>query len=317
MRVPAPIELRQIGLNPEKFFYSDKKSFRGPCPECGGNRRFVIFTDNPWPLFHGYCDECPCKIKAWERVHTRVDPIELQKLKAAQEAEERAKAEYRRKKLAEFTTRELWEELAQRMTSQHIEWWESQGIPEDLQHYLRIGYLAEKKFWHGTPDGKVMHSSPAYTIPWFDLGFEFKTMQYRLISPPDPADRYRFEDGLGGGGEHFYMVNPDEPIRDKVIICEGAKKAIVTWQWLAPASQRFTILAAPSANTLRPALEATRECGLRYIILDPGAEIWASRAKTTNPKTTHIVRLPAKIDDMYLYYGLDRYAFENILTNAL
>jgi hypothetical protein len=296
----APLELAQLGLDPSAFKYSDKKSWRGPCPQCGGSRRFVIFTDHEWPLFHGFCDECGTKIKAWERVRTKYDPVKALAIKAAQEAEERERAEYRRGKLAEFATHEIRDELFERaLTQEHIDWWESQGIPEGVLKELHIGYTAEKKYYDGNHE---LQSSPAYTIPWYGGDFQFLTLQYRLLAPHNTADRYRFEDGLGGGGEHFYRVQPDQPIADKVIICEGAKKAIVTWLWLAP--EGFTVLAASSANTLRPALEATDDCGLRFVILDPGADVWVRRAAKDHRFRS--LSLPYKVDDGFLYYGLTR-----------
>src|SRR5688500_3016992 len=126
----APPEFNKLGLQADKFFYSDARSWRGPCPNCGGTRRFLMFTDHPWPLWSGQCDECPKAIKAWQKFQQEIDPLVYQQMKNAQEAEERARAEYRTKKLAEFTTHEIWQELAARMTNEHIDWWESQGVPE-------------------------------------------------------------------------------------------------------------------------------------------------------------------------------------------
>jgi len=84
----APIELQQIGLNPHDFHYSDKKSWRGPCPQCGGHHRFVVFTDHEWPLWHGYCDQCAMKIKAWQKVRVQYDPQRAAAMEAEQAREE-------------------------------------------------------------------------------------------------------------------------------------------------------------------------------------------------------------------------------------
>jgi hypothetical protein len=138
-------------------------------------------------------------------------------------------------------------------------------------------------------------------------------MQYRLIKDFDR--RYIFEDGLGGG-RYFYMTTPDQPINDKVILCEGAKKGIVAQFWLIP-DDSYTVLCASSANTFDAALEATKECGLRYIITDPGSDFYQRKAVATNKKTTHAIRLPYKIDDAWKSYGLDRSQFTSIMQNAL
>lgn len=302
-----PIELAQIGLNVNTFKYSDERSWRGACPVCGGHRRFVVFTDHEFPFWHGYCDGCGVKIKAWEKVHVKYDHQRAAAIEAERARDEAERAEYRKKKLAQFTTAELWAELRERMTQEHIEWWESQGVPEDIQRYLSIGFKADKMYHDN--NGEEQHTS-AYTIPWFGNNFEFKTMQYRL-NAPNLDDRYRFEYGLPGGGSCYYMADPSEPIKDKVIICEGAKKAIVTWYWLSNILD-FTVIAAASHNTLTPALEATKDCGLRYLILDPDSRRHSFKAVKEN-KNIKAVYLPMKIDDMYLSGLLDRNQFGNIL----
>jgi hypothetical protein len=192
------------------------------------------------------------------------------------------------------------------MQTEHVLWWESQGIPEDIQRYLSIGYKADKMYYDGE---HIERHSPAYTIPWFGFNFTFKTMQYRLCGE-GIADRYRFEYGLDGGGKHYYMPDPAEPIKDRVIICEGAKKAIVTWFHLANITD-FTVIGASSNNTLGPALEATKECGQRFIILDPGSERRAFTVARDNKAKA--VYLPQKIDDMVIAGYLDRESFEKML----
>jgi hypothetical protein len=307
----APAELSQLGLDPAAFHFSDRKSWRGPCPNCGGHRRFVMFTDHEWPLWFGFCDECGTKIKAWERVRVQFDPVKALQVKAAQEADERARAEYRRVKLAEFTTHEIRQEIFERaLTQAHIDWWESQGIPEGTLKDLHFGYTPAKKYYDGD---RELQSSPAFTIPWFGPDHQFLTIQYRLLSPANPADRYRFEDGLGGGGEHYYRVTPDKPLTDHVIICEGAKKAIITWLWLAP--EGFSVIAASSANTLTPALEATKDCAQRFVMLDPGASVWVKRAAEHHHGLRNVA-LPYKIDDGFIRHNLTRDWFTGILRQT-
>ena len=135
-------------------------------------------------------------------------------------------------------------------------------------------------------------------------------MQYRLNAPNIP-DRYRFEYGLPGGGSAYYMADPSEPIKDRVIICEGAKKAIVTWYWLSNITE-YTVIAASSNNTIKPALEATKDCGQRILILDPGSERLAFKA-AKEQKNLKALYLPEKIDDLYLAGHIDRDTFANML----
>ena len=307
----APSQLLSIGLRPHDFKYSDEKSWRGSCPSCGGTRRFVVFTDHDFPLWHGYCDECGYKIRAWEKVRVQYDPLKAEALRVEMEREQAERDEKRRKKLAEFTSAELWAELRDRMTTEHIEWWESQGVPEDIQRFLSIGFKADKMYYDS--DRNEQHS-PAYTIPYFGLNFEIKTMQYRLLAN-GIKDRYRFEYGLPGGSSCYYMTDPSEPIKDKVIICEGAKKAIVTWFHLSPSFSEYTVLGTASNKTLAPALNATQDCGLRYLILDPGSERTAFMAARDN-KNLKAIYLPEKIDDLFMAGQIERAGFSGILRAA-
>jgi hypothetical protein len=306
----APAHLAQIGLDPASFHYSDAKSWRGSCPQCGGKRRFVIFTNNEWPLWNGYCDLCGTEVKAWQKVKVQYDPQKAAAAMAEQERTKAERAELLRRKVAEFTTQEIWNVLHERMTQDHIDWWESQGIPQSIQNELRIGFTSDKAYYN---DNKNLIHSPAYTIPWFGYNYKFNTMQYRLINDGDR--RYIFENGMGGG-QHYYMTTPTETIQDKVVICEGAKKAIVTQFWLIP-DDSYTVIAASSNNTFGAALEATKNCGLRYIIMDPGSTVWEKKAVETNKKTTHVIRLPFKIDDGWKDYNLDRDTFTSIMQNAI
>ena len=227
---------------------------------------------------------------------------------AAHEAEiartEAERAERRRVKLSDFTAHEIWTEYCERMAREQVDWWEGQGIPEVIQKINRLGYTPEKKYRYG----EEMFSSPAYTIPWFGPHFQFLTMQYRLTNPHNPQDKYRFESDLPGGGSLFYMTDPEEPIKDRVIICEGAKKALVTWFWLAGDQ---TVLGAASANTVGPALEATKDCGERLLILDQGAEKMAWKLGKSH-KGLKVLFLGSKIDDAYLNGWLDRAGFAEL-----
>lgn len=309
----APVKLQELGLNVDTFKYSDQRSWRGACPVCGGSRRFVIFTDHEYPFWHGYCDECGYKVRAWEKVKVKVkyDPLQAEQMRAEMERQQAEREEQRRKRLAEFSTTELWAELRDRMTEKHIEWWESQGVPEDIQRFLSIGYKADKMYYDA--ENHERHS-PAYTIPYFAYNFQIQTMQYRLIAD-GIRDRYRFEYGLPGGSSCYYMTDPSETIKDKVIICEGAKKAIVTWFHLSPSFSEYTVLGAASNKTLAPALNATKDCGLRYLILDPGSERTAFMAARDN-KNLKAIYLPEKIDDLFMAGQIERAGFSGILRAA-
>lgn len=305
----APSQLDQIGLPPHLFKYSDARSWRGPCPVCSGHRRFVVFTDHEWPMWHGYCDECGHTIKAWEKVIMPISDEQRERARRVVEAVERQRDRERQSKLAQFTTSELWEELHRRLNDEHRRQWEAWGIPEEWQDYLELGFTPDKVYRDG--NGELKHT-PAYTIPYFHYAADkpqFKTLQYRLFNAPDPNDRYRFEQGLSAT---YYMTTPTDPIGDQVIICEGAKKGIVTRISLTD----HTVLAVPAKGTWGGAVEAVKQCGRVFVLLDPDAKAQAVKLARSIGHQARIVRLPVKIDDAVIYYGMERSAFTNMLRQA-
>lgn len=294
----APLELTRLGLDRDKFHRAGAKAWRGPCPRCGGNRHLLIFTDNPFPKWNCECQSCG--LKAWADMLNKAVKVELtpdQKRAFAQQkaADQQAADKTRRETLAKFTTAELWAELAQRMTADHRAWWVSQGVNEEWQKYLRIGFTPDK-IYRGQDD--ELHHSPAYTIPYFHTDFKFVTLQYRLADAPNPNDRYRFEQGLG---TTYYMTQPAAPIGDTVIICEGAKKAIVT---AINTPETYTVLAVPSKSDFGGVAEAVKDCGRVYVLLDPDAMFRARKlAKDIGP-AARLATLPTKVDDAIVKHGL-------------
>ena len=317
MNATAPSEFSIIGLDAGRFHKAGPNEWHGPCLMCGGQDRMVVFTARPFPSWNWFCrkchpdngwiDEIQPKLKqrqsdpAWE-----LKRIEWERERAELEARRRAETA---KKLASFTTIEIWEELNARLTADNRTWWESQGVPQDWQNYLKLGYMPEKIFNH---NGETM-SSPAYTIPYFHESWAFVTMQYRLTNPPNPNDKYRFESGLGAP---YYMTRPDAPIGEQAIICEGAKKAIVT---NVHTETTATVLAVPSKSGWRASsiLGAVKDCGRVWVILDPDAERNAYELAEAIGQAARIVTLPVKIDDGLLHYGLDKDALRMAMRQAV
>jgi hypothetical protein len=309
MNRQAPAQLDQIGLLPHLFKFSDERSWRGPCPVCGGHRRFVIFTDHEWPMWNGFCDECGHTIKAWERVTTPITDEQRQFARERAAAFDNIREQAKREALARFTTAELWQELHRRLSAEHRAQWEAWGVPDEWQDYLELGFTPDKMYRDS--NGDTRHT-PAYTIPYFHYTADkpqFKTLQYRLFNPERPEDRYRFEHGLSAS---YYMTTPTDPIGDQVIICEGAKKGIVTRVSLTD----YTVLAVPAKGTWGGIAEAVKPCGRVWVLLDPDATQNAVKLVRTIGPNARIVRMPTKIDDAALFHGLERSTFSSILKQA-
>lgn len=302
----APAELNQIGLPPHLFKYSDERSWRGPCPACGGHRRFVIFTDHQWPMWNGFCDECGHTLKAWERVTTPITDEQRNEARQRSAELDFIRDQAKREALARFTTAELWQELHRRLSAEHRAQWETWGVPDEWQDYLELGFTPDKTYRDSS--GELRHTA-AYTIPYFhyhETKPQFKTLQYRLFNPERPDDRYRFEHGLSAS---YYMTTPTDPIGDQVVICEGAKKGIVTRIRLTD----HTVLAVPAKGTWGGVQEAVKHCGRVWVLLDPDATLNAVKLARTIGKQARVVRLPYKVDDAALDYGLDKIDFAAIL----
>lgn len=291
MTADPPPQLYQLGLAADKFKRADSKSWRGPCPRCGGERRLLVFTDHPFPKWHCVCDNCGMKAWADQLNHALRQPVsdEQRSEWARQQAAEQERREaYRRERLAEFSNADLLAELHRRLTDEHRRQWEAWGVPADWQDYLQIGFHPHKTYIG--QDGAT-HHSPAFTIPYFHLGFEFKTLQYRL-SDPALSDRYRFTHGLGTA---YYMTTPSDPIGDQVLICEGAKKAMVAAVYRPDG---LTVLAVPSKSDFGGVVEAVRDCERVTVLLDPDADLQAWKlCKAIGPAARQAV-LPHKLDDV-------------------
>lgn len=296
MSKDAPIELIQLGLAHSEFKKARENEYHGPCPWCGGEDRFRIHTEHIFPKWNWECRQCGRK--GWadqlnESLRQPITEAERSRLKAINDERDRTRAADVQRRLKEITTVELWAELHRRMADEQRQWWRKQGIPDIWQDYLELGYTAEypsKEF-----------KSEAYTLPYFhhsETGKQFKTIQYRLTNPPNTGDRYRFSYGLPAT---YYNADPYEPIGDKVIICEGAKKAIVTAELM---HVNHSVLAYPSLSTMGSVTEAVKDCGYIRIIPDPDGYEQAIQFAHKHLPQAKVVRTFSKIDDAINLYGM-------------
>lgn len=276
-----PSEFTTIGLQ-GKFIRATSSEWHGPCPMCGGTDRFVIFVDKPFPKWNCFCRQC--NWKGWaDQINPAIKEITPeQRASYARRAEQEqlARVEHRRKTLAQFSRDEIWAELHERMTQANRDWWTRQGIPEDWQDFWRLGFSI---------NAPSSGSGGAYTIPFFRFGFEPENMQYRLVNPPNPNDKYRW---AGLGFSSFFTARPDMGITDEMIICEGAKKAMVA---TARAPQSMQIFAVPSKSDFA-SIETVIPGGRVWIILDPDAQAQANELARKLADAV-VVLLPVKIDD--------------------
>ncbi len=287
----------------------------GPCPFCKtGTDRFAIKETNAGYLWicrkcgSGKYEDSISYIMRRENISFMQAMSYMQKEGGVQLSEsERIVIENKEKerqalidhKLLEFTTGEIWEALHRRMVAEeiHKSWWRCSGVPDEWQVYLRLGYTPDKPYKVGD---NICHS-PAYTIPYFHYNATspkdrlFQTLQYRLTDPQCKNDKYRFEYGLSST---YYMVTPTLPIGSKVIVCEGAKKAIVTH--LFTGDENITVLGIPSKSDFCDLDKVLAHCERVWVVLDPDACDRAVMLAETMGDQARVIELPVKIDDAFM-----------------
>jgi len=303
----APAELSLLGLDRERFKRSDSKAWRGPCPQCGGKRRFAVFTYKPFPKWICVCDHCHLKVWADQLVpslKSEISPAEREKWTREREERTAKELDAQRIKRERLVNERPWIKYHSKLNKEHRSQWLSWGISDEWQDKLLLGYCI-KQYIDSTG---ARRSSPAYVIPYFHTEMEFITLQYRLFNCPNPNDRYRFEYGLGTS---YYQTAPDKPIGKVALITEGVKKGIVTKIY---GGLDLSVLSIPSKSDFAGVVNAVKHCKKVYVLLDPDAELWAIELCTRIGTTSKMVILPEKIDDLILK---DVSAAPAILSTAL
>ena len=207
------------------------------------------------------------------------------------EQEQAAQDRERVQRLAEFSTRELWEECHRRMQEEQRVWWRQQGIADEWQEYYKLGYAPQRSFSH---NGELFVAN-AYTIPIFDLGWKPINMQYRIENPPPGVGKYRQEAGLSAAA---FLSRPDMgELGGEIIVVEGAKKAAVVCAHLSDTPQ---VVGLPGCSSWAGMDTALQVCERVYVVLDPGAEEAAERLAVAIGKQAVVVTIRMKPDDALL-----------------
>ena len=280
------------------------KEYSAECPVCGdsghmGNDwpdRFRMFDDDK-PL--GWCRSCG-HVEFADGDALRPTPEQMQE---AQE-KRRQLAELERSrlqtKIERLRSEAYWEAWNQNMGESARRLWREAGIPDSMQNYWELGYR---------PDYQGQgFSSPALTIPYFAPGRQALTVQYRLLNPPKPSDKYRFETGLKSD---VWLADPEQEPTGRCLLVEGMKKAGVCFvQLVAGAGEDLTVVAVPSKSPGSQMLERIAKCEVVYIALDPdayaaqrGMRPAVNRLAKELKGRARIVKLPVKPDDFFTIYN--------------
>lgn len=275
--------------------------YSSECPECGdmghvgsdAPDRFRMFDDGKprgWCRacgFFAFADTKDGKLTDFELAEIRLERLALlaterERVKQMiQVLEEKAEWRGYHKFLLENNMRQLWRDA---------------GINDNMQEYWELGYNPSLMYtWNGESK-----TSPALTIPYWK-GEHVINLQSRLLEPVSPNDKYRFTSGLPA--PLFDPEKEDSIPSGPVLLVEGAKKAMVTWLHLGG---RYRIMGMPSKFLSQFQLEDLKECEPIVMALDPDATYDGTaerNAEALGRERVRLVRLPDKIDDLFVHHG--------------
>jgi len=323
MNVSIPQDiLDRFGFLPDAVHRSGDE-FSSACPKCGGGRggndlsdRFR-FWQRPGQATSFWCRRCGFQgFTDDNRQGYKPDLAKLQELDDLRQREAEKEEKRLQAKIQELQHQAYWKGYHDAMNPGHRGLWRRDGIPDSFQDYWQLGFRQEYK-----GDG---WTSPAMTIPYFGTNWEAKTIQYRLTQPPSPSDKYRFQQGLKA---EIWRADPDAEIKNAVIMCEGMKKAAVTFiEMVARYNHPYTVVSIPSKMPGRDLLDQMKNADPLYILLDPDAYVTtrATDGRLIPPAINRILRmtvgiprrivkLPAKADDFFTMYSGDAASFEKHL----
>lgn len=289
----TPVEFLALGLDCGKFFQKRHNEYHGPCVWCGGEDRFRIHTDRPFPHWNWECRKCGRKGWADQlnpRLREELTPEMRAEYARKQYESDIAKKNAQAKALATYQKSIIWEKHHKNLTPALRDWWRSQGIPDKWQDFWQLGFV-----WNlSIAKGIRRH---AYTIPKFGLGGKPTNLDYRIIDPPPEMGKYRPIKGLPVSP---FISRPKLPNWNEVYIVEGSKKAMVlTCHNIVPESG--LVIGIPSCNSWADIEKVAQKWEVPiWIMLDPGADEWTHRLATAIGKHAIVVELPDKPDDMVL-----------------
>jgi hypothetical protein len=251
----------------------------------------------------------------------RVNPEEelRQKALAAEKAEERLKNEIERAQEALLALQEAkaWVRYHNQMTDHSRALWRGRGVPDWYQDDMSFGYDPNHSIFAG---GKE-YLSPTLTISIWNRD-TVVGIKHRVLNQEEGCPKYYPE--MSGLGQPLFIANKDKDVEGKTVLVEGEIKAAVTFVTLD--DPNVQVLGLPGKEPKDALLKRLDKCDPIYMILDPDAyqkpsperpSAAAMIAKTLGAERILSVRLPEKIDDIIVKYGLEKEWMQSILKQAV
>lgn len=317
---PLPQDLQRFATLPD-LQYRGSNEWSAACLHCGGggqrhdkSDRLRLFAASNGHNARVWCRRCNYFEWADANETQAPDPARIKEAEELRREMAAREAKRLRFRIEELRSQAYWEGFHDAMREQHRAMWRREGISDGLQDYFRLGFVAERQF----SNGGELFTSPAMTIPVFDVGWKAVNVQYRIVNPPSGVGKYRFTAGLPAP---LYLTDPDNEPSGATLLVEGAKKAVVCYAHLG---HEFTVVAVPSKAPGQALIKRLTECDPVYVALDPdaytadkGIKPAVNRIVRMLKGRARIVKLPVKPDDMFTMYGGTASDFMNFTRQAV
>lgn len=298
------------------------KEWSSSCPHCGGEPhprgdfpdRFRMWPVSKYGKPLGWCRCCG---KVWTKKTDYIpDPAKIEAWKAERIADAERRLSETQQELKLLRDEHAWQEWhswlkADQLAQQH---WRAAGIQDPYWWgEWQLGYNPSKTFNYDSADEWQKHTTAVMTIPVRNLQGEIVNIKMRLINPMPDGTKYRMYRRVGV--EPCFVTNLDLcNTADTALVCEGEKKAMVTFLTLDnPNLQVFGLPKSPSEEILSSIKAQTI-----YYIPDPDVERPARFRvlKAWKGRDVRIVELPQAIDDYILECSLGKQNVERWLRDA-
>ncbi len=293
----------EVSLPPALFPFSKVRyvqqvsdtEWSSTCLECGGSPH----PDGSWPdrlrLFTDGSPRAWCRKCGWfafADANSPPDPLKLAEWHREQIAREEARRRSAELALEHLRSSNMAERFHDALDAKSRAYWTRQGISPTWQDWWGLGWAAQHEFY---ADGQPFVSDAA-TIPIVDQHSELLNVKMRL-EPTPLHNKYRYAIAHQPGP--LFLTDPEAPMTDKVVICEGEKKAMVTWITLDDAS--YCVVGLPGATPSASIISQRSVADRVTIVLDPGARVQAwNIAKAIGVKKCRVLIPSSKIDDAIL-----------------
>lgn len=274
-----------------------RDEYAGPCPWCGGDDRFHV-----WGLGNYWCRPGPghCGAEGWvDKLAGKTKPTKEQRLEWRVARLEARQQEHERRltlleQMAQSTDHLQYHEG---LTDEAMGYWLTEGITEQSIGQYLLGYC---------PRCPTFPASDSYTIPVVNGG-KLENIRHRLCKPN--GGKYRPH--MAGLGTQLFNADLLDEARQRVLVVEGAKKAIVMTQSGFPA-----VGVMGKRSFRREWLDRFAKVQVVYIALDPDAKESAERLAGLFNGRARVVDFPVKPDDCIVRYGAGADDIEGFLRWA-